>query len=143
MSSYPFVVSVFAELGPRTLLYLQLVMQMQKQIPPDDASSVLKKPEHILSFIKHALESPSQPERPASARRSDSDGLRMEDLRIVPDESDELDEGDSDDEEPDTGAEPTADDMVTTSVKLLLTVLEGTLVLFPTILSLTLTQSRS
>ena len=118
-------------------------MQMQKQIPPDDASSVLKKPEHILSFIKHALESPSQPERPTSARRSDSDGLRMEDLRIVPDESDELYEGDSDDEEPDTGAEPTADDMVTTSVKLLLTVLEGTLVLFPTILSLTLTQSRS
>ncbi|KAI0723142.1 hypothetical protein C8Q76DRAFT_767130 [Earliella scabrosa] len=109
----------------RTLLYLQLVMQMQKQIPPDDTSSVLKKPEHILSFIKHALESPSQPERPASARRSDSDGLRMEDLRIVPDESDELDEGDSDDEEPDTGAEPTADDMVTTSVKLLLTVLEA------------------
>ncbi|KAI0751606.1 hypothetical protein C8Q80DRAFT_1218295 [Daedaleopsis nitida] len=70
----------------RTLLYLQLILQMQKQLSTDDPSN--------------------------------------NDLRIVEDEPDDV-EGDSDDEEPDSGAAPTADDMTTTSVKLLLAVLEA------------------
>ncbi len=99
---------------------------MQKEISDDNASNVLKKPEHILSFIKHALEHPGQPQQ-GGAKRSPSDaGLRMEDLRIVEDEPDELDGGDSDDEDPDAGNEETVDDMTSTAVKLLLAVLEGT-----------------
>lgn len=98
-------------------------MQMQKQTSSDDTSSVLKKPEHILSFIKHALESPPRSKPLRKSQPSDV-GLRMEELRVVTEECDE--EGDSDDEEADNGAKQTADDMVTTSVKLLLAVLEGT-----------------
>ncbi|RPD67330.1 hypothetical protein L226DRAFT_608532, partial [Lentinus tigrinus ALCF2SS1-7] len=109
----------------KTLLYLQLVLQMQMQISDDDASNVLKKPEHILSFVKHALENPRQPEGGGVKRSSSDAGLRMEDLRIVEDEPDEVDEVDSDDEEPDAGNEETVDDMTTTAVKLLLAVLEA------------------
>ncbi|KAI0698516.1 hypothetical protein C8T65DRAFT_660439 [Cerioporus squamosus] len=92
----------------RTLLYLQLVMQMQKEISDDDPSNVLKKPEHILSFIKHALENPRQIEQSGVKRAPSDAGLRMEDLRI-----------------PGTGNEDTVDDMTSTAVKLLLAVLEA------------------
>ncbi|KAI0353496.1 hypothetical protein OH77DRAFT_1591208 [Trametes cingulata] len=110
----------------RTLLYLQLVLQMQKQISSDDASSVLKKPQHILSFIKHALEHPTRPEQPSSTKPRSTAGLRMEDLRIVEDEeSDEMDEGDSDDEDEEGDQEHGPDDMTATAVKLLLSVLEA------------------
>ncbi|KAI0368111.1 hypothetical protein BV20DRAFT_1045207 [Pilatotrama ljubarskyi] len=110
----------------RTLLYLQLVLQMQKQLSSDDTSSVLKKPEHILSFIKHALENPHQPEQPSSIKPMSAAGLRMEDLRIVEDEeSDEMEEGDSDDEDPEGDKEHGPDEMTTTAVKLLLSVLEA------------------
>ena len=98
---------------------------MQKQISDDDASNVLKKPEHILSFVKHALENPSQTDRSSTKKSSSNAGLRMDDLRIVEDQSDELDEGDSDDEDPNASNEETVDDITTTAVKLLLAVLEG------------------
>ncbi len=112
----------------RTLLYLQLVLQMQTQLSSSDTSGVLKKPEHILSFIKHALENPRQAEHPASTMKPTSNtGLRMEDLRIVPEEeSDEFDEErDSDDEDEDGEQEHGPDDMTSTAVKLLLAVLDG------------------
>ncbi|KZT72491.1 hypothetical protein DAEQUDRAFT_722639 [Daedalea quercina L-15889] len=111
----------------RTLLYLQLILQMQTQLATDDsASSILNKPDHILSFIKHALESAASTAAPTpkKARRSDGKGLHLEDLRIVEeDEAPEVDEGDSDDE----GPEPSAsgdDEMVATSLNLLLSILE-------------------
>ena len=81
----------------RTLLYLQLILQMQSQLATDDsASSILNKPDHILSFIKHALESASPAPGPS---KRESRGLHLEDLRIVEEAEDELEEGDSDDEE--------------------------------------------
>ncbi|KAH9894464.1 hypothetical protein C8Q73DRAFT_518427 [Cubamyces lactineus] len=111
----------------KTLLYLQLVLQIQKQLTTDDASSVLKKPEHILTFVKHALENPRQSVRPSAGQSNSATGLRMEDLRIVSDEEsvtdDEDEEGDSDDEDGDQ--EHGSDDMTTTAVKLLLSVLEA------------------
>ncbi|KAI0638028.1 hypothetical protein C8Q77DRAFT_405922 [Trametes polyzona] len=112
----------------KTLLYLQLVLQMQKQISPDDASSVLKKPEHILTFIKHALDSQRQADHSPSGRKTFSDGgLRLEDLHITPrgepEEAEE--EGDSDDEEGEEGGEQGPNDMTSTAVKLLLSVLEA------------------
>ncbi|KAI1789539.1 hypothetical protein LXA43DRAFT_1075305 [Ganoderma leucocontextum] len=110
----------------RTLLYLQLVLQMQQQLSSDDSLGVFKKPEHILSFIKQVLE-PRQSES-SQMRTRQAVGLRMEDLRIVPEEpEDELEDGDSDDEE--EGAEGVTEqpgnDMRSTAVKLLLSVLEA------------------
>ncbi|KAI0663236.1 hypothetical protein C8Q70DRAFT_501309 [Cubamyces menziesii] len=111
----------------KTLLYLQLVLQIQKQLSTDDASSVLKKPEHILTFVKHALQNPRQSARASAGQSNSASGLRMEDLRIVSDEEsgsdDEDEEGDSDDEDGDQ--EHGSDDMTTTAVKLLLSVLEA------------------
>ena len=101
---------------------------MQKQLSSDDSLGILKKPEHILSFIKHALEKPRQPE-PSQGKATLGAGLRMESLRIVSDGSeDELEEGDSDDEEGGGEGLPeqSLDDMTSTAVKLLLSVLEGT-----------------
>ncbi|KAI0677089.1 hypothetical protein C8Q78DRAFT_959916 [Trametes maxima] len=110
----------------KTLLYLQLVLQMQKQLSSDDTSGVLKHPEHILSFIKHALENPKSSEHPSSKQAAPSAGLRIEDLRIVEEEEDlEYQDVDSDDEdgEGDEGHGP--DDMTSTAIKLLLSVLEA------------------
>lgn len=115
----------------RTLLYLQLVVQMQNQMSASDSSlDILKKPDHVLSFIKHALQSSQQasatrtPSRPATAS-----GLKLEDLRIVDadDEGVEPDsEADSDDEdEPSVPREGSDEEMTSTAVTLLLSVLEG------------------
>ncbi|KAH9938290.1 uncharacterized protein B0H18DRAFT_1081018 [Fomitopsis serialis] len=68
----------------QTLLYLQLILQMQTQLATDDsASSILNKPDHILSFIKHALES-------AVRKPREWQGLHLEDLRIVEEEENEV-----------------------------------------------------
>lgn len=74
----------------RTLLLLQLVIQMQTKLT---SSSILSKPDHILTFVKHALEVP------------------------------ETGEDDSDDDSPDSL--PADDEIVETSVHLLLSVLEA------------------
>ena len=100
---------------------------MQTQLATDDsASSILNKPDHILSFIKHALESATSPTVPQKReRQSDGGGLHLEDLRIVNEDEDaEVHEGDSDDEELEPGASAD-DEMVTTSLSLLLSILEG------------------
>ncbi|KAH9844158.1 uncharacterized protein C8Q71DRAFT_731516 [Rhodofomes roseus] len=112
----------------RTLLYLQLILQMQTQLATDDsASSILNKPDHILSFIKHALESAASPaaQSPKREPRANGGGLNLQDLRIVDEEEEpEVDEGDSDDEGPEMGASGD-DEMVATSVNLLLSILEA------------------
>lgn len=102
---------------------------MQNQLAAEDsASNILSKPDHILSFIKHALES-ARPASPSQHQRRDSNpvsGLRMEDLRIVQKEEEEFEEGDSDDEAPDSIPGGTTDDeMVATAVNLFLSILEG------------------
>ncbi|KAH9918173.1 uncharacterized protein BXZ73DRAFT_92241 [Epithele typhae] len=108
----------------RTLLYLQLVLQMQKQLSTDDTSSVFRKPEHILSFIKHALEKrgPSETSTNKPLRHG---GLGVGDLRIVPEDTEMSDEGDSDDEDEEGASEGAVDDITSTAVKLLLAVLEA------------------
>ncbi|KAI9001411.1 hypothetical protein BD414DRAFT_519479 [Trametes punicea] len=109
----------------KTLLYLQLVLQMQKQLTSDDTSSILRKPEHILSFIMHALENPPLSEPRPTKKPPSASGLRMEDLRIVEDEDeDELEEDDGDDEEA-SDQEHGPNDMTSTAVQLLLSVLEA------------------
>ncbi|KAK7691883.1 hypothetical protein QCA50_005287 [Cerrena zonata] len=117
----------------RTLLYLQIVMQIQSQLASDNASTnILKKPDHILTFIKHALETATQNAdaiKPSSNRHRGS-GLRMEDLRIIDDEVEDPDLGDADSDDDDDDGEPgdgeDGDDMTTTAVNLLLSILEGT-----------------
>ena len=104
---------------------------MQNQLSSGDSSfDILKKPDHILSFIKHALQTATQiPITPAeSKRQKTAGGLRIEDLRIVEekDEEDELVEGDSDDEdEPTAPKEGSDEDMTSTALNLLLAILEG------------------
>lgn len=110
------------------MLYLQLIIQMQSKLTNAAGSSdVLRKPEHILSFVKHALASTEElsgPREPASNPQATT--LKMQDLRIVPEDHDELsDDVDSDDETPDTEGALGEAEMTETAVNLLLAVLEG------------------
>lgn len=102
-------------------MYLQLVVQIQNQLSSGDSSfDILKKPDHILSFIKHALESASsKASTQVSTEPKSSQGLKLEDLKIVDNE-----EGDSDDED-DPVDEDSDEDMTSTSLNLLLAILEG------------------
>lgn len=104
---------------------------MQNQLADDSsASSILSKPDHILSFIKHALESANgAPPSSAPQRTSDSaTGLRMQDLRIVEEGEEEIiDEADSDDEGSEGEGGLKDEEMTITAVNLLLSILEGTL----------------
>lgn len=97
------------------------------------SNNMLNKPEHIFSFIKHALQNETIQDTASKRASKDSrsrPGLTMDDLRIVPEEEqdDDIDtEGDSDDETPGLeGARPN-DEMTITSLNLLLSVLEGAL----------------
>ena len=96
----------------------------------DSSSNILSKPEHILTFIKHALQSDTTQDAASSVDPSPRQGLTMDDLRIVPKEDPDDDsgtEGDSDDETPSLqGARPN-DEMTITALNLLLSVLEGAL----------------
>ncbi|KAI9509135.1 hypothetical protein F5148DRAFT_1348955 [Russula earlei] len=114
----------------RTLLFLQLIIQVQTQMSKDGPSpsdNILNRPEHILSFVKHALQSvPIQDStsKQASEGSSPRHGLTMDDLRIVRDEVQNDTEGDSDDETSGVqGARPN-DEMTETGLNLLLSVLE-------------------
>ncbi|KAJ7276373.1 hypothetical protein B0H12DRAFT_1041351 [Mycena haematopus] len=100
----------------RTLLYLQLVVQMQTQLS-DGPSTILGKPTHILSFVKHALES----ERPEPETKPVDTNILKFDLE----KSDDSDEGDSDDDTPGADIIGPGDEMIETSVNLLLAVLEA------------------
>ena len=80
---------------------MQIILQMQSQLTTDSTSTnILKKPEHILSFVKHALEASLTSPQVTQGKRDTHRGLKLEDLRIidVPDDEGELD-GDSDDED--------------------------------------------
>ena len=117
----------------RTLLYLQLIVQIQDQLSSgDSAFDILKKPDHILSFIKHALQTatqkPAENSKPPASKAQT--GLKLEDLRIVDveddEDSDDIDEGDSNDEdEPSAPREGSDEDMTSTALNLFLAVMEG------------------
>jgi len=114
----------------RTLLYLQLIMQIQAQLTDASPSTnILKKPEHILMFVKHALEDAQMSKEPRKpVRRLNPAGLGLDDLRIVP-ESDaegEIGSGDSDDED-EASVNAAPDEITVTTLNLLLALLEGEL----------------
>ncbi|SJL02270.1 uncharacterized protein ARMOST_05596 [Armillaria ostoyae] len=96
----------------KTLLYLQLIMQIQTKMSDGDGKgNILKEPGHILVFVKHALEARDQP-NPVFEKTKDP-------LRFIHTEED-LGEEDSDDENT-----PEYDEMTETSVNLLLSILEA------------------
>jgi hypothetical protein len=97
---------------------------MQSQSSDGLASSnILAKPAHILSFIKHVLESATPTTGPKHKLR---DGPSIEALRFIPDEVDDLsDRSDSDDDTPGSEVVSADDEMTETAVNLLLSILEG------------------
>lgn len=108
----------------RTLLFLQLIMQMQNEMSGDrPATNILNQPQHILSFIKHALES-SQPTVDESKSSSQTFGINS--LRIVPETKNEGgDSDDEDDEDDETNPAGRRDEeMTATAINLLLSLLE-------------------
>ena len=117
----------------RTLLFLQLIVQVQSRMSRDDSSSnsILRNPEHVLTFIKHALQSDTRQDtasKQASVDPSPPQGLSMDDLRIVPEEDPDDDsdaEGDSDDETSSPQGVRSNDEMTVTALNLLLSILEG------------------
>ncbi|TFY64009.1 hypothetical protein EVG20_g6094 [Dentipellis fragilis] len=130
----------------RTLVYLQLIVQMQSKLGvvgegKDANASILSRPEHILAFVQHALEDDINAATTSTQNRTErgkptkgSGGLGMEDLRIVDvadeDEDENVQDGerDSDDENEVPGMEGVSvrpdEEMSVTAVNLLLSVLE-------------------
>lgn len=97
---------------------------MQAQL----SDAVVSKPEHMLTFVKHALQSlPKPPPLTTSAMKK---GLSLNDLQFVHKAEDE-ERADSDDEDFDDSdlvdqhAIVGKDDMAVTAITLLLSVLEG------------------
>ena len=97
------------------------------------SSNILSKPEHVFSFIKHALQSDSSLQSPESKTGLKKPRVRqwmtMDDLRIVSreEQDEELDMGDdSDDETPNQEGAQTDNEMTIAALNLLLSVLEGT-----------------
>lgn len=92
---------------------------MQTQL----SSTVLSKPEHVLSFIKHALclEPSTRPPVESVLKK----GLGLKDLRIVDENATKFNNSDDGDVTDYSG--DGKDEMLVTSITLLLSVLEGTL----------------
>ncbi|KAF8843139.1 hypothetical protein BDN67DRAFT_964783 [Paxillus ammoniavirescens] len=113
----------------RVLLYLQMIIQMQTQLSDNSSStSILSKPEHILLFVKHALQSPVTATTATTPKKTErSRGIGLDDLRIVSLEEDELvKDSDSDDEElSEANGNRREDDMTETAINLLLATLEA------------------
>ncbi|KAF8639852.1 hypothetical protein AX17_001107 [Amanita inopinata Kibby_2008] len=114
----------------RTLLTLQITMQMQKQLSTGPSSSnLLCKPTHMLLFIKHVLEtSLMESQSHVTNQRQDIEGGlgRSIDVLVVPrrTQSIEEEEVDSDDDTPDIDVAP-KDEMMETAINLLLSILEA------------------
>jgi len=95
------------------------------------SNNILSKPQHILSFIQHALQNDTMQDaahKQTPKGPSQRPGLTMDDLRIVPEEEqgDDVDmEGDSDDETPGPQGVQPNDEMTITALNLLLSILEG------------------
>lgn len=105
-------------------------MQIQTRLADGSSSTnILKKPEHILMFVKHVLEDAQKPRKPeTSPRRPKRDGLGLQDLRIIQGSDDEygIGSGDSDDEH-EGSANTIPDETTVTTLNLLLALLEGNL----------------
>ena len=100
-----------------------MIVQMQTQLSDDSSpTNILRKPEHILSFVKHALGSRAAHGASSTLHKAEhSRGLGLENLKIV-DEAEDLGDSDSDDEPGELGSE---NSMTETAINLLLAILEG------------------
>ncbi|KIK48842.1 hypothetical protein CY34DRAFT_797626 [Suillus luteus UH-Slu-Lm8-n1] len=109
----------------RVMLLLQLIIAFQSQL---DNTAILSCPRDVLEFVRHALEVSETHSSAAVSGMSDRGisnerrkSLLREDLRILPEEPNNLEIGpDSDDDDDGEG-----EDMVETAVGLLLAVLEA------------------
>jgi len=103
-----------------------MIVQMQTQLADDSSpTNILRKPEHILSFVKHALGSQVAHGTYSTLNKAEhSRGLGLEDLRIV-DKADDLGDSDSDDEPEELGSSQAENSMSATAINLLLAILEG------------------
>ncbi|KAJ3810019.1 hypothetical protein F5876DRAFT_89124 [Lentinula aff. lateritia] len=114
----------------RTLLYLQLIMELQIAVSDSSKSAGLfSKPSQILTFIKQALEAAAstRPEPNYQKKKVSLAGeFQISDLRLNPeDEEDPDSDGDSDDDLSDSEAFTADNEMEETSITLLLSVLEA------------------
>jgi hypothetical protein len=95
---------------------------MQKHLSEGTTSNILKRPQQMLLFIHHVLEStkasPNLEPPPGGSRFEQS-------LRFIPATSEASEEGDSDDDISDSEVSRPDDELVETAVNLLLSVLEG------------------
>ncbi|KAJ4478038.1 hypothetical protein J3R30DRAFT_3290326 [Lentinula aciculospora] len=109
----------------RTLLYLQLIIQLQTDMSDSSKSAGLfSKHIQILTFIKQALETASSQSQSVPLKKDVP--LRSVDLRLnLQSEEDPASEGDSDDDLSDSEAFTADDEMTETSITLLLSVLEA------------------
>lgn len=103
-----------------------MIIQMQTQLSDGSSpTNILRKPEHILSFVKHALG--SQAGHPTSStihKAQHSRGLGLEDLKIV-DKAKDLGDNDGDDEPGELGSDQAENNMTATAINLVLAILEG------------------
>ena len=99
---------------------------MQTQLSDDSSpTNILRKPEHILSFVKHALGSQAAHGTSSTLNKTQhSRGLGLEDLKIV-DKAEDFGDNDSDDEPGELGSDQAENSMTGTAINLLLAILEG------------------
>ncbi|KAG5637776.1 hypothetical protein H0H81_003277 [Sphagnurus paluster] len=110
----------------RVLLYLQTIMQMQARLTDGKSSrNILCKPAHLLFFVKHILE----PQKSSSEYPGRNKQRRMKQFERFQLDSDIEDEtpkqSDSDDDTPGAQIISPDEEMVETSVHLLLSILEA------------------
>ncbi|KAH0840124.1 hypothetical protein J3R83DRAFT_1101 [Lanmaoa asiatica] len=110
----------------RGLLYLQMIVQIQTQLSDDSSPiNILRKPEHILSFVKHALGSRALHGTSSTLRKAEHlHGLGLEDLKIV-DKAEDFGDSDSDDEPGEPSSDQAENNMTGTAINLLLAILEA------------------
>lgn len=103
-----------------------MIVQMQTQLSDDSSpTNILRKPEHILSFVKHALESQAASSTSSTLKKAQpSRGLALDDLKIV-DSAEDFGDSDSDDEPEELGNDQAENSMTGTAINLLLAILEG------------------
>ncbi|CAA7259732.1 unnamed protein product [Cyclocybe aegerita] len=94
----------------RVLHKLQIIIQMQKHLSEGTTSNILRKPGHLLTFISHVLQS-------SCVLLTDTGNTSFLD--------DDLLEGDSDDEAPDSEVIGPDDELIETTITLLLSILEA------------------
>lgn len=101
-----------------------MIVQIQTQLSDDSPTNILRKPEHILSFVKHALGPQAARATSTMHKAEHRHGLGLEDLKIV-DKAEDLGDSDSDDEPGELGSDQAQNTMTGTAINLLLAILEG------------------